>query len=181
MRIAGGGFEQRYNPRAVVAEDSLPLGAADVVQAATDKQPPQPIWRFGTFTCRERNAGMLNKVVALPQARCRRPAHPDWRSIQGFATGNVAPLISQKPESDRKPGRLDGASSRRAAARLRSAPMAPRSWATSPSPLTRRAAEFRTENLDAERGTIRGRGLFGWADRGTAICGLRMPPLNIGV
>jgi hypothetical protein len=67
-KVAGGGFEQCYNAQAVVAADSLLVVAVDVVQAANDKQQLQPIWRFGTFTCRERNAEMLNKVVALPEA-----------------------------------------------------------------------------------------------------------------
>jgi hypothetical protein len=51
MPVAGGGFEQCYNAQAVVAEGSLLVVAADVVQAATDKQQLAP---------------MLNKVVALP-------------------------------------------------------------------------------------------------------------------
>ena len=51
-RVAGGGFEQCYNAQAVVAEGSLLVVAADVVQAANDKQQLQP---------------MLNKVVALPE------------------------------------------------------------------------------------------------------------------
>ncbi len=37
MPVAGGGFEQCYNAQAAVA-DSLLVVAADVVQAATDKQ-----------------------------------------------------------------------------------------------------------------------------------------------
>jgi hypothetical protein len=51
MPVAGGGFEQCYNAQAVVAEGSLLVVAADVVQAANDKQQLAP---------------MLNKVVALP-------------------------------------------------------------------------------------------------------------------
>jgi hypothetical protein len=51
----------------VVVGESLLVVATDVVQATNDKQQLQPIWRFGTFTCRERNAEMLNKVVALPE------------------------------------------------------------------------------------------------------------------
>jgi transposase len=65
-KVPGGGFEQCYNAQAVVAADSLLVVAIDVVQACNDKQQLQPIRRFGTFTCRERNAGMLNKLVALP-------------------------------------------------------------------------------------------------------------------
>jgi hypothetical protein len=50
----------------MVAADSLLVVAIDVVQAVNDKQQLQPISRFGTFTCRERNAGMLDKLAALP-------------------------------------------------------------------------------------------------------------------
>jgi hypothetical protein len=53
MPVAGGGFEQCYNAQAVVAADSLLVVAVDVVQAAKDKQPLQP---------------MLNQVAALPGA-----------------------------------------------------------------------------------------------------------------
>src|SRR6516225_4946962 len=50
MPVAGGGFEQCYNAQAVVAADSLLVVAADVVQAANDKQL-EP---------------MLGKLAALP-------------------------------------------------------------------------------------------------------------------
>ena len=53
MPMAGGGFEQCYNAQAVVAEGSLLVVAADVVQAVNDKQQLQP---------------MLNKVAVLPDA-----------------------------------------------------------------------------------------------------------------
>jgi transposase len=43
MRVAGGGFEQCYNAQAVVAADSLLVVAAEVVQAANDKQQLQPM------------------------------------------------------------------------------------------------------------------------------------------
>src|SRR5208282_3096060 len=52
MPVAGGEFEQCYNAQAVVAEGSLLVVAADVVQAANDKQQLQP---------------MLNKIAALPE------------------------------------------------------------------------------------------------------------------
>src|SRR5882724_8831785 len=53
MPVAGGGFEQCYNAQAVVSVDSLLVVAADVVQAANDKQQLQP---------------MLNKIAVLPDA-----------------------------------------------------------------------------------------------------------------
>jgi Transposase DDE domain len=51
MPVAGGGFEQCYNAQAVVAEGSLLVVAADVVQATNDKRQVQP---------------MLGKLAALP-------------------------------------------------------------------------------------------------------------------
>src|SRR5208283_3202270 len=51
MPVAGGGFEQCYNAQAVVTADSLLVVAADVVQAANDKQQLEP---------------MLSKLAALP-------------------------------------------------------------------------------------------------------------------
>jgi hypothetical protein len=51
MPVAGGGFEQCYNAQAVVAADSLLVVAADVVQAANDKQQLAP---------------MVEKLAALP-------------------------------------------------------------------------------------------------------------------
>jgi transposase len=51
MPVAGGGFEQCYNAQAVVTADSLLVVAADVVQAANDKQQLAP---------------MLGKLAALP-------------------------------------------------------------------------------------------------------------------
>jgi transposase len=51
MPVAGGGFEQCYNAQAVVAAGSLLVVAADVVQAANDKQQLAP---------------MLGKIDTLP-------------------------------------------------------------------------------------------------------------------
>src|SRR5499433_1310992 len=51
MPVAGGGFEQCYNAQAVVATESLLVVAADLVQAANDKQQVEP---------------MLGKLAALP-------------------------------------------------------------------------------------------------------------------
>ena len=53
MPVAGGGFEQCYNGQAVVAAGSLLVVAAEVVQAANDKQQLQP---------------MLNKLAVLSGA-----------------------------------------------------------------------------------------------------------------
>lgn len=53
MPVAGGGFEQCYNAQAVVAAGSLLVVAAEVAQAANDKQQLQP---------------MLNRLAVLPGA-----------------------------------------------------------------------------------------------------------------
>ncbi|MER9250097.1 IS1182 family transposase [Mesorhizobium sp. M0590] len=53
MPVAGGGFDQCYNAQAVVAEGSLLVVAAEVVQAANDKQQLEP---------------MVDKLTALPEA-----------------------------------------------------------------------------------------------------------------
>src|SRR3954449_8128620 len=56
MPVAGGGFEQCYNAQAVVAAGSLLVVAADVVQAANDKQQLAPM--LGTIdTCPRNSAG----------------------------------------------------------------------------------------------------------------------------
>jgi len=52
MPISGGGFEQRYNAQGVVAEGSLLVIAASVVQAPNDNQQLEP---------------MLAKINALPE------------------------------------------------------------------------------------------------------------------
>ena len=106
MPVASGGFEQCYNAQAAVAADSLLVVAADVVQAANDKQQLEP---------------MLGKLAALPEglgapetlladngyfsaanvAACaaagiapliaagRQPHHPSWR--ERFAAAPPAP------------------------------------------------------------------------------------------
>jgi hypothetical protein len=53
MPVAGGGFEQCYNAQAVVTAGSMLVVAADVVQAANDKQQLAP---------------MLGKLTGLPEA-----------------------------------------------------------------------------------------------------------------
>src|SRR5271165_6574368 len=44
MPVPGGGFEQRYNAQAVVAEGSLLVVAGDVVQAANDSRNSSACW-----------------------------------------------------------------------------------------------------------------------------------------
>lgn len=52
MPVSGGGFDQCYNAQALVAEGSLLVAVANVVQAPTDKQQIEP---------------MLRNIAALPE------------------------------------------------------------------------------------------------------------------
>jgi transposase len=89
MPVAGGGFEQCYNAQAVVAEDSLLVVAADVVQAANDKQQLQP---------------MLNKVAALPDALGKADTlladngYFSAANVTACAAAAVTPLIAMGRE-----------------------------------------------------------------------------------
>lgn len=73
MPVAGGGFEQYYNAQAVVAEGSLLVIAAEVVQAPNDKQQLAP---------------MVDKITALPEEVGR----PDTLLADSgyFSSANVA-------------------------------------------------------------------------------------------
>jgi hypothetical protein len=81
MPVAGGGFEQCYNAQAVVAAGSLLVVAADVTQAANDKQQLEP---------------MLNKVAAQPDGL------GDVQSMLAdngyFSAANVAACAAAKIE-----------------------------------------------------------------------------------
>jgi hypothetical protein len=84
MPVAGG-FEQCYNAQAVVAADSLLVVAADVVQAANDKQQLEP---------------MLNKLAALP-ADLGRPqtmlgdnGYFSAATVTACAAAAIAPLLA---------------------------------------------------------------------------------------
>jgi transposase len=84
MPVAGGGFEQCYNAQAVVATGSLLVVAAEVVQAANDKQQVEP---------------MLARIAALPQ----EVGQPDTLladsgyfsadNVAACANAGIAPLI----------------------------------------------------------------------------------------
>jgi hypothetical protein len=85
MPVAGGGFEQCYNAQAVVAADSLLVVAADVVQAANDKQQLQP---------------MLDKVTRLPDAlgevetMLADNGYFGAANVTACATAKIEPLIA---------------------------------------------------------------------------------------
>jgi transposase len=90
MPVAGGGFEQCYNAQAVVAADSLLVVAADVVQAANDKQQLEP---------------MLNKVVALPdvlgkaQTLLADNGYFSAASVTACEAAQIEPLIAMGREA----------------------------------------------------------------------------------
>jgi transposase len=85
MPVAGGGFEQCYNAQAAVAADSLLVVAADVVQAAYDKQQLEP---------------MLGKLAALP-AELGEPetlladnGYFSAANVAACTAAGIAPLIA---------------------------------------------------------------------------------------
>jgi len=85
MPVAGGGFEQAYNAQAVVAEGSLLVVAADVVQAANDKQQVEP---------------MLEKINQLPEALGRPETlladngYFSEANVTACAEAKIAPMIA---------------------------------------------------------------------------------------
>ena len=85
MPVAGGGFEQCYNAQAVVAADNLLVVAANVVQAANDKQQLEP---------------MLGKLAALP-AELGRPqtmlgdnGYFSAANVSACAAAGIEPLLA---------------------------------------------------------------------------------------
>ncbi len=90
MPVAGGGFEQCYNAQAVVAEDSLLVVTADVVQAPNDKQQLEP---------------MLAKVQALPEGLGKAETmladagYFSEASVKACAAAGIEPLIALNRDS----------------------------------------------------------------------------------
>ena len=83
MPVAGGGFEQCYSAQAVVAADSLPVVAVDVVLVTNDKQQLQP---------------MLNAIVALPGS-LGKAATLLAANVTACAATQIAPLIAMGKEA----------------------------------------------------------------------------------
>ena len=87
MPVAGGGFDQCYNAQAVVAAGSLLVVAAEVTQAANDKEQLAP---------------MIEKLKALPKelGRTRRiladSGYATQKSVEGCAAAGIEPLIALK-------------------------------------------------------------------------------------
>jgi transposase len=86
MPVAGGGFEQCYNAQAVVAEGSLLVIAAQVVQAPNDKQQLGP---------------MIDKLSALPadlgwpERLLADSGYFSSANVDACGTASLEPLIAQ--------------------------------------------------------------------------------------
>ena len=85
MPVAGGGFEQCYNAQAFVAEGSLLVVVAEMVQAANDKQQLAP---------------MVDKITALPD-EVGRPdtlladsGYFSAANVDASAKAGIEPLIA---------------------------------------------------------------------------------------
>ena len=85
MPVVGGGFEQCYNAQAFVAEGSLLVVVAEVVQAANDKQQLAP---------------MVDKITALPD-EVGRPdtlladsGYFSAANVDASAKAGIEPLIA---------------------------------------------------------------------------------------
>jgi transposase len=94
MPVAGGGFEQCYNAQAAVAEGSLLVVIADVVQAPNDKQQVQP---------------MLEALAALPEALgepetlLADTGYFSEANVNACAAAGIDPLIAQGQQSHYPP------------------------------------------------------------------------------
>ena len=85
MPVAGGGFEQCYNAQAVVAADSLLVVAADVAQAANDKQQLEPMVEHLNALPEE-----LGKIETLLADN----GYFSAANVTTCATANIEPLIA---------------------------------------------------------------------------------------
>jgi hypothetical protein len=90
MRAAGGAFEQAYNAQAAVAAESLLVVAADVVQAANDKQQIAP---------------MLDRLGRLPEPLGKVEylladnGYYSEANVEACAGAGIAPLIAPGREA----------------------------------------------------------------------------------
>jgi transposase len=85
MKVAGGGFDQCYNAQAVVAAGSMLIVAADVTQAANDKEQLLP---------------MMEKLQELPEelGRAKRiladSGYLSQSNVEQCAAAKIEPLIA---------------------------------------------------------------------------------------
>lgn len=90
MKVAGGGFEQCYNAQAAVDSETRLVLAAQLTQAANDKQQVEP---------------MLKRLKALPEG-LNRPdvlladaGYYSEANVKACAAAKITPLIAHKREA----------------------------------------------------------------------------------
>ena len=94
MPVAGGGFEQCYNAQAVVAEDSLLVIAAQVVQAPNDKQQIEPMLeRIDT----------LPEDLGKPETLLADTGYFSEANVALCAAAQIDPMIAQGRQSHYPP------------------------------------------------------------------------------
>src|SRR5208282_1299027 len=85
MPVTGGGFEQCYNAQAVVTADSLLVVAADVVQAANDKQQLEPMLS---------KLAALPKVLGAPETLLGDSGYFSAANVAACAVAGIEPLLA---------------------------------------------------------------------------------------
>jgi len=85
MPMAGGGFEQAYNAQATVAAGSMLVVAADVVQAANDKQQIVPTLE---------QLARLPKALGTPETLLADSGYFSAANVTACAEAKIAPLIA---------------------------------------------------------------------------------------
>jgi transposase len=85
MPVAGSGFEQAYNAQAAVATGSMLVVAADVVQAANDKQQIEPTLE---------QLARLPEPLGTPDTLLADSGYFSAANVTACAEANIAPLIA---------------------------------------------------------------------------------------
>jgi transposase len=89
MPVAGGGFEQAYNAQAAVAAGSMLVIAADVVQAANDKQQIEPMLE---------RLGQLPEALGTPETLLADNGYFSAANVEACAKAKIEPLIAMGRE-----------------------------------------------------------------------------------
>ena len=95
MPVAGGGFEQAYNAQAAVAAGSLLVVAADVVQAANDKQQVEPMLD---------RLGQLPEALGKPETLLADSGYFSEANVDACAAAKIEPLIAMGATAIIRPG-----------------------------------------------------------------------------
>ena len=83
--VAGGGFEQAYNPQATVAAGSLLVVTADVVQATNDKQQIEPALE---------QLGQLPDELGKAETLLADSGYFSQTNVEACAKAKITPLIA---------------------------------------------------------------------------------------